>query len=95
VYVGLTRDCVGDAAEEDRGTASAIFESTSHIGGAVAVSAYLSLFGAGLGYRATELIGAVVVACGAVSAFLILPRHDRKPSEAADAGAGHRKEDSR
>jgi predicted MFS family arabinose efflux permease len=77
VYVGLTRECVGDAAEGDRGSVSAVFESTSHIGGAVAISAYLSLLGAGLGYRSTELVGAFVVASGAVLTFLILPRHDR------------------
>jgi MFS family permease len=76
VYVGLTRECIGDAAEEDRGTASALFESTSHVGGAIAVAGYLTLLGAGFGFRFTELVGVVVVAAGAVLTFLILPRHD-------------------
>jgi EmrB/QacA subfamily drug resistance transporter len=77
VFVGLMRECVGGTEEGDRGSASALFESTSHIGGAVATTVYLTLLGGGLGYRPTELIGALVVAGGAVCAFLILPRHDR------------------
>ncbi|MFL6073222.1 MAG: MFS transporter [Mycobacteriales bacterium] len=77
VYVALTRECVGDAAERDRGTASALFESTSHVGGGIAATGYLTLLGAGWGYRPTELAGALVVAAGAVLAFLILPRRDR------------------
>jgi MFS family permease len=77
VYVGLTRECIGNTVEQDRGTASAMFESTSHIGGAIAISVYLSLLGTGLSYRSTELIGALVVASGAASAFLILPGRDR------------------
>lgn len=77
VYVGLTRASIGNTVEQDRGTASAMFESTSHIGGAIAISVYLSLLGTGLSYRSTELIGALVVASGAASAFLILRGRDR------------------
>ena len=73
VYVGLTRECIGNTVEQDRGTASAMFESTSHLGGAIAISVYLSLLGTGLSYRSTELIGALVVAGGAACALLILP----------------------
>lgn len=73
VYVGLTRECIGDAAPEDRGTASALFESTTHVGGAVSIAAYLPLLGAGFGYAGVELIGVVVVAAGAIATFLILP----------------------
>lgn len=73
VYVGLTRECIGDAAPEDRGTASALFESTTHVGGAVSIAAYLPLLGAGFGYAGVELIGVAVVAAGAIATFLILP----------------------
>jgi predicted MFS family arabinose efflux permease len=76
VYVALTRECIGEAAEGDRGTVSALFESTSHIGGGLAAAAYLTMLGAGVGYRATELAGASLVATGAVIAFVVLPRHD-------------------
>jgi EmrB/QacA subfamily drug resistance transporter len=76
IYVALTRECIGAAAESDRGTVSALFESMSHIGGGIAVAVYLTLLGAGLAYRSTELVGVLIVAVGAVFAFLILPRHD-------------------
>jgi predicted MFS family arabinose efflux permease len=73
VYVGLTRECIGDAAPEDRGTASALFESTTHVGGAVSIAAYLPLLGAGFGYAGVEFIGVAVVAAGAIATLLILP----------------------
>jgi hypothetical protein len=78
--VGLTRECIGGAAESDRGTASTLFESMSHVGGAISVAAYMTLLGAGFGYRPTELVGVIAVAAGAVLVFLILPRQDRDPS---------------
>jgi MFS family permease len=43
IYVALTREGVGGAAPQDRGTASALFESTSHVGGALSVAAYLTM----------------------------------------------------
>jgi predicted MFS family arabinose efflux permease len=76
IYVALTRECVGDAAEADRGTASALLESMSHVGGGVAASAYLILLGAGAGFRFTELAGAAAVAVGVVIALVVLPRRD-------------------
>ena len=74
VYVGLSRECVADVAEDDRGTASALFESTSQVGGAISVAAYLTLIGGGFGYRSTELVGVALLAVGALFALLILPR---------------------
>jgi MFS family permease len=74
IYVGLTRECISDAPEEDRGTASALFESMSHIGGAVAIAVYMTMLGAGVGYRPTELVGAFVVAVGGVLTLLLMPR---------------------
>jgi hypothetical protein len=65
IYVGFNRECVGRAAEEDRGTTSALLESMSHVGGAIAVAAYLTLIGAGLGYQPVELLAAAVVLAGA------------------------------
>ncbi|HEX6344999.1 MFS transporter [Umezawaea sp.] len=74
IYVALTRECVGDAEEADRGTASALLESMSHVGGGLAASGYLILLGAGAGFRATELVGAFAVAAGAAVALGVLPR---------------------
>ncbi|PWK84883.1 putative MFS family arabinose efflux permease [Lentzea atacamensis] len=74
VYVALTRECISDAEEEDRGAASALLESMSHIGGAIAIAVFMTLLGAGVSYRSTELVGVVVVAAGAVVALTVLPR---------------------
>ncbi|WP_434445378.1 MFS transporter [Lentzea sp. E54] len=74
VYVALTRECITDAAEEDRGAASALFESMSHVGGAIAIAVFMTLLGAGVSYRSTELVGVAVVAAGAVVALTVLPR---------------------
>jgi predicted MFS family arabinose efflux permease len=73
IYVGLTRECIGDAAPADRGMASALFESTSHVGGALSVAAYLTLLGAGAGYRTTQLIAAAVVGVSVLTTLLIMP----------------------
>jgi MFS family permease len=73
IFVGLTRECISDAPEEDRGTASALFESMSHIGGALAVAAFMTMLGAGVAFRPVELTGAVVVAVGALLALLVIP----------------------
>jgi predicted MFS family arabinose efflux permease len=73
IFVGLTRECISDAPEEDRGTASALFESMSHIGGALAVAAFMTMLGAGVAFRSVELTGAVVVAVGALLALLVIP----------------------
>jgi len=93
IYVGLTRECISEAPEQDRGTASALFESMSHIGGAVAVAGYLTLLGAGVGFRPTELSGALVVAVGGVLALLLMPRRpaerwQRSPATRASALRG-------
>jgi predicted MFS family arabinose efflux permease len=73
IYVGLTRECIGDAAPDDRGIASALFESTSHIGGAIAVAVYLSMISAGSDYGATQLIGAALVGVAVLTTRLIMP----------------------
>jgi predicted MFS family arabinose efflux permease len=85
VYVRLFRECVTNTAEGDRGIASGLLESMSHIGGAIAVACYLTLLGAGVGYGATKLVGALVVAAGAVVALLLLPRADGPPERAGSA----------
>jgi hypothetical protein len=74
VYVRLTRECVGGAAEADRGTASAMFESMSHVGGAISVAVLMTMLGLGAGYPATEMVGATVMALGAVITLVVLPR---------------------
>ncbi|MFC7529796.1 MFS transporter [Actinoplanes sp. GCM10030250] len=74
VFVALTRECVGDAAPADRGIASALFESTSHIGGAISVAVYLTLVGAGLGYGTAQLVGAAIVGAAVVPTLLIMPK---------------------
>jgi predicted MFS family arabinose efflux permease len=86
IYVGLTRECIGDAAEDDRGTASALFESMSHVGGGIAVALYMTLLDAGFGYDFTELVGVLAVAAGAVLAFLVLPRRAAPRSATAAQG---------
>nr|WTA65646.1 MFS transporter [Micromonospora sp. NBC_00855] len=73
IYVGLTRECIGDAAPEDRGLASALFESTTHVGGAISVAVYLTMIGAGSGYSSTQFIGAVVVGASVLTTLLIMP----------------------
>jgi hypothetical protein len=58
---------VGGAAPEDRGIASALFESTSHVGGGIAVALYLRMIGAGAHYSMAQLIEA---ALGGIAAVL-------------------------
>jgi predicted MFS family arabinose efflux permease len=84
IYVGLTRECIGDARPADRGVASALFESTNHVGGAIAVALYLSLLGAGSGYGALQFIGAVIAASSVVSTLLIMPGRERSPQIVPD-----------
>jgi MFS family permease len=73
IFVGLTRECISDAPQDDRGTASALFESMSHIGGAIAVAAFMTMLGAGIAFRPVELTGAAVVAAGALLTLLVVP----------------------
>ncbi|MEU4419682.1 MFS transporter [Actinoplanes sp. NPDC024001] len=73
IYVGLTRECIGDAAPEDRGMASALFESTSHVGGAIAVAVYLTMVGAGADYSTTQLIAAAVVGVAVFTTLYLMP----------------------
>ncbi|GIM91093.1 MFS transporter [Paractinoplanes toevensis] len=75
IYVGLTRECIGDADPPDRGMASALFESTTHVGGALSVALFLTMLGAGAPYRATQLIAAAVVGASVLSTLVIMPRH--------------------
>ncbi|MBW6437320.1 MFS transporter [Actinoplanes hulinensis] len=74
IYVGLTRECISDAPEDDRGTASALFECMSHLGGALAVAAFMTMLGAGIAFRSVELTGALVVGAGALLTLLLIPR---------------------
>ena len=77
IYVALTREGIGDAAAEDRGAASALFESTTHVGGALAVAAYPTLLGAGVGYPAVQLLGAALAGSGIITTLVIMPRRPR------------------
>ncbi|GIE95588.1 MFS transporter [Paractinoplanes rishiriensis] len=74
IYVGLTRACVGDADPDDRGMASALFESTTHISGAVAVAGYLTLLGAGASYGWIHLLAALGTAAGVFTTLRLMPR---------------------
>jgi MFS family permease len=74
IYVVLTRECISDAPEEDRGTASALFECMSQFGGAVAVAGFMTMLGAGVGFRPVELLGALVVGVGALITLAVVPR---------------------
>jgi MFS family permease len=73
VFVGLTRDVLGAARSDESGTIAAMFESMSHVGGALAASVYLTLLGAGLGFASLQMIAAIVVAAGAGVARWVLP----------------------
>lgn len=75
IYVGLTRECVGDAAPEDRGMASALFESTTHIGGAISIAVYLTMISAGAAYATTQLVGAAVAGAAVFTTLLIMPTY--------------------
>lgn len=74
IYVGLTRECISDAPEDDRGTASALFECMSQFGGALAVAGFMTMLDVGFGFRPVELIGALVVAGGALITLVVIPR---------------------
>lgn len=74
VFVGLTREVLGEVDQRESGTVAAMFESMSHVGGGLAAAAYLTLLGAGLGFGTVQLVAAAVVAAGAVLALTSLPR---------------------
>ncbi|MGL5910708.1 MAG: MFS transporter, partial [Phycicoccus sp.] len=84
VYVVLTRICVSGTPEPDRGAVAGVFESMSHVGGALAVAGLLGLLGAGTEFRTVLLVGAVAVLAGALFA-LLLPRDDTAPGGTAAA----------
>ncbi|MEU4791813.1 hypothetical protein AB0F95_19100 [Micromonospora tulbaghiae] len=72
IYVGLTRVCVG-APPGDQGTASAVFESTTHVAGAISVAVFLTLLAAGVGYGVVQFVGAVAGGLGVLALLLIMP----------------------
>ena len=88
-YVALTRAAVADAAEEDRLTASSLFEASTHIGGAIAVAVYAALIASDFGYRGAYLAGALFAAAGS-AAVLLLPRQDGRPAGAERHAARRR-----
>ncbi|MGC5033164.1 MFS transporter [Micromonospora sp. DT229] len=92
VYVALTRECISAAAPEDRGSTSALFESTNHVGGALSVAAFLTLLGAGVGYGPVQLVGAAVAALGIIATIGLMPgRKSRgKDRDSADPQASVR-----
>jgi MFS family permease len=73
IYVALTRECVGDAAPADRGMASALFESTSHIGGAISIAVFLTMISAGAAYGTTQLVGAAIAGAAVFTTILVMP----------------------
>jgi MFS family permease len=74
VFVGLTREVLGDAKSDRSGAIAALFESMSHVGGGLAASVYLTLLSAGVGFASVQTIAAIVVGAGAGVALWILPR---------------------
>ncbi|GGN30762.1 MFS family permease [Actinoplanes campanulatus] len=88
IYVALTRAAVVDAAPADRGVASALFESASHVGGAVAVAVFLSMIGAGAGYGGAQYLGAATGAVAVAVLLAVMPRSDPNcPASGPEAGA--------
>ncbi|MGC4808524.1 MFS transporter [Micromonospora sp. DT233] len=83
IYVGLTRVCVGDAAPADRGMASALFESTTHVSGAISVAGYFTLLGVGVGYGVVQFVGAVLAGAGVLALLLVMPAREPTPTEPA------------
>jgi MFS family permease len=74
VFVGLTREVLGDVGPHESGTVAAMFESMSHVGGGVAAALYLMLLGAGFGFAGVQASAAAVVAVGAGLALWSLAR---------------------
>jgi EmrB/QacA subfamily drug resistance transporter len=74
IYVGLTRACVGDAEPAERGMATALFESTTHISGALAIAVFLTLLEAGAGYGVVQLLAAAAAAAGVLATLMLMPR---------------------
>jgi predicted MFS family arabinose efflux permease len=74
IYVGLTRACVGDADAADRGMATALFESTTHVSGAIAIALFLSLLEAGAGYGFVYLLAAAAAVLGSLVTVAVMPR---------------------
>jgi predicted MFS family arabinose efflux permease len=85
VFVGLTREVLGDAAPDDSGAAAAVFESMSHVGGGVAASAYLTLLAVGAGFGTVQLLAAAAVATGAVLGAVVMPSTRRRAAGGQDA----------
>ncbi|BCJ60696.1 MFS transporter [Micromonospora endophytica] len=73
IYVALTREGIGNATPEDRGTASALFESTTHVGGAISVAVFLTMLGAGAAFGTVQLVGAVAAGLGIVATIALMP----------------------
>ncbi|MFI7449783.1 MFS transporter [Nonomuraea sp. NPDC049714] len=84
-YVALTRQAISGAARESSGITSGVFEATTHIGGAVAVAAYLTLLAGGAQYQGAYLLGALIAACAAV---IVVPLFGQaaRPSGAENPG---------
>lgn len=81
VFVGLTREVLGDVEPQQSGTVAALFESMSHVGGGVAVAVYLTLLGTGLGFLPVQLVAAAVVLLGVGLALVALPRNGSGPGQ--------------
>lgn len=76
-FVSLTEHTLGGRGSRDRGVVAGVFETSTHLGGALSVATYASLIGVH-GYRAAHAAGAVVLVAGA-TALLLLTRR-RQPA---------------
>ena len=67
--------------EVAHGAAAGVFETSAHVGGAIAVAVLLSLAGSSLGYRGAYAGAAVLALAGWVAVFLLIPKerdHSRR-----------------
>lgn len=73
-FVSLTEHTIGGIDAAHRGVASGLFETSTHVAGALAVSLYAELLTRGAGYPAAYLSGAALTVTGAAGAMTLLGR---------------------
>ncbi|WP_170293665.1 MULTISPECIES: MFS transporter [Nocardiopsis] len=81
-HVALTRETIGNAPSGQRGAISGIFETATHIGGALALAIYAGALAAG-GFSAAYLWAIAFSVAGAAAVFLLIPRPSARECDAA------------
>jgi hypothetical protein len=74
--VPLTAEATAEAAAADKGTAAGLFQTFTHVGGAVVLAVLVVAFAAA-GRETALMLGAALLAAGAVVAWALLRNADR------------------